>query len=54
MDLKKVMQFLAKLYPEGNCNHGVIAVARSALSAIWPRSNGFTFDQYTTVSQMMK
>ena len=47
------MCFLAKLF-EDNHKHGVIAVARSALSAVLPKRNGLSFGQDPTVSQMMK
>ena len=47
------MCFLAQLF-EQNHKHGVIAVAKSALSAVLYKRNGLSFGQDPNVSQMMK
>ena len=48
------MSFLAYLFHKENCNYGVIAVARSALSAILPLKEGKTFGECQKVSKMLK
>ena len=52
-DYKEGMCFFAQLF-EQNHKHGVIAVARSALSAVLYKRNGLPFGQDPNVSQMMK
>ena len=52
-DYKEGMCFLAQLF-EQNHKHGVIAVARSALSAVLYKRNGLSFGQDPNVSKMMK
>ena len=52
-DYKEGMCFLAQLF-EQNHKHGVIAVARSALSTVLYKRNGLSFGQDPNVSQMMK
>ena len=48
------MSFLAYIFHKENCNYGVIAVARSALSAILPLKEGKTFGECPKVSKMLK
>ena len=48
------MSFIAKLFHEKNYNYGVLAVVRSAFSAILSKQNGKTFGQDEIVSQTMR
>ena len=52
-DYKEGMCFLAQLF-EQNHKHGVIAVAKSALSAVLYKRKRLSFGQDPNVSQMMK
>ena len=48
------MSFLVYLFQKENCNYGVIAVARSALSAILPLKWRKKFGEHQKVSKMLK
>ena len=48
------MSFLAYLFHKENYKYGMIAVARSALSAILPLKEGKTFGKCQKVSKMLK
>ena len=53
-EYKDAMTFIATLFKEQNYKYGVLAVVRSALSAVLPKRDGKTFGQDELVSQMMK
>ena len=46
--------FLTHMFHNDNANYGVIAVVRSALSAVIPTRNGMTFGKDPIVSRMLK
>ena len=48
------MAFLSELFHNGKGNYGVIAVARSALSAIFPKQGNVTFGKDSNVSRMLR
>lgn len=51
---KQAMSFLSYLFYHENQKHGVIAVARSALSALLPIRDGETFGKHRNVSKLIK
>ena len=51
---EQTMSVLAYLFHRENCKYGVIAVARSILSAILLLKEGKTFGEYQKVSKMLK
>ena len=51
---RDVMTFLSELFHNEKGNYGVIAVVRSALSAILPKQGNITFGKDTNVSRMLR
>ena len=47
------MAFLSELFHNEKENYGVIAVARSALSAIFPKQGNVTFGKDSNVGRML-
>jgi len=51
---KNAIDFLVHLFSKENANYGVVAVARSDLSAILPKRDGKTFGTSEDVSRLLK
>ena len=48
------MAFLSELFHHDKGNYGVVAAARSALSAIFPKQDNVTFGKASNVSRMLR
>ena len=47
-------EFLAKLFNESKCEYSVINTARSALSSIFPTTNGLLFGKQPLIQRLLK